>query len=100
MVVWLSIQILKNSLDGIMDRHTGKEIASKIKAIALSVDEVEKVEWVRTRRVGQNLCIDLRVRVSGSYTMRQADQITAQIRKRLALKMKGVSYVTVDCYPV
>jgi len=99
-VVWLSIWIIKSSLDGVMDRSSGKEIESRITALAGSVDKVEKVEWVRTRRVGQNLCIDLNVGLNGDCTIRQTDQVAARIRERLSLKMERISHVTVHRYPV
>ncbi|MBW2331069.1 MAG: cation transporter [Deltaproteobacteria bacterium] len=99
-VVWLSIRIIKSSLDGIMDRSSGKKIESRITALAGAVDKVEKVEWVRTRRVGQNLCIDLNVGLNGDCTIRQADQVAARIRERLCLKMERISHVTVHRYPV
>ena len=99
-VVWLSIRIIKSSLDGVMDRSSGKKIESRITAVAGSVDKVEKVEWVRTRRVGQNLCIDLNLGLNGDCTIRQTDQVAVRIRERLSLKMERISHVTVHCYPV
>lgn len=100
-VAWLSILIIKHSLDGIMDRSGGKQIESRINALAGSVDKVEDVKWVRTRHSGQNLFIDLKIGLESDCTIRETDQVAAQIRKRLSLDLKGISHViTVDCYPV
>ena len=99
-VVWLSIRIIKSSLDGIMDRSSGKKTESRIEALAASVDGVENVRWVRTRRVGQNLSIDLQVGMDGDCTISNADQTAERIRQRLTLEMEKVLDVTVDRYPV
>jgi len=99
-VLWLSIRIIKSSLDGIMDRSTGEKTRSRISALANSVDKVEDVQWVRTRNVGQNLWIDLQVGLNGDCPIRRADQISEQIRERLSLKIERTSHVTVHCYPV
>ncbi len=99
-VVWLSIQIIKGSLDGIMDRSDGKKTESRIEALAASIDGVKNVRWVRTRRVGQNLSIDLQVGMDRNCTISNADQTAARIRQRLNLEIERVLDVAVDCYPV
>ena len=99
-VLWLSIRIIKSSLDGIMDRSTGREIESRITTLANSVDKVENVQWVRTRNVGQNLWIDLQVALKGERSIRRADQVSEQIRERLSLEIERITHVTVHCYPV
>ena len=99
-VIWLSVRILHHSLEEIMDRSTDKASISRIVAAAGLVDNVERIEWVRTRHLGHGLCVDLRVGIDGNHTMRQADSIAADIRERLRREMKGLAYVTVDCYPL
>jgi cation diffusion facilitator family transporter len=98
-VLFLSIRIIKSALDGIMDRSAGREIESRIAMLANSVDQVEDVRWVRTRNVGENLWIDLQVGVKGESSVRQADQITEQIQKRLYSEIERISHVTLYCYP-
>jgi len=99
-VLFLSIRIIKSSLDGIMDRSAGREIESRITTLASSVDKVEDVQWVRTRNVGQNLWIDLQVGLKGESSVRRADQASKQIRERLHLEIERITHVTVHCYPV
>jgi cation diffusion facilitator family transporter len=99
-VLWLSIQIIKSSLDGIMDRSTGREIESRITTLTNSVDNVENIQWVRTRNVGQNLWIDLQVGLKGECSIRRADQVSEKIRERLSLEIERTTHVTVHYYPV
>jgi cation diffusion facilitator family transporter len=99
-VLFLSIRIIRRALDGIMDRSSGREIESRIRTLANSVDKVENVQWVRTRNVGQNLWIDLQVGLKGNTSIRRADQISEQVQERLHLGIERITHVTVHCYPV
>ena len=100
LVIWLSIRIIKSSLDGVMDRSVGKKMISMIKELAVSVDEVEDLQWVRTRYVGMNLCVDIKVGLCGDHTMHKVDRVAASIRQRLFSNIERLSHVTVHCYPV
>jgi len=100
-VLWMSIRIIKSSLDGIMDRSSGEKMESRIGAVVVSIDQVEEVKLIRTRLAGQNLCVDIQVGISGDCTIGQSDRIAAQIRKRLFSEINGMAHViAVDCYPV
>nr|WCC90954.1 magnetosome protein MamMB-like [Desulfobacteraceae bacterium] len=99
-VVGLSIKIIKKSLDGIMDRSCGQDTETTISDIIKGVNGVHDVQCVRTRHVGQNICIDIRFSVNGDYSIRQTDQIDQTIRKRLSQEFSRVNHViTLDCFP-
>ena len=99
-VIWLSIYIIKHSLDGIMDRSRGNEIESRLTEIAYSVDEVKEVKFLRTRRSGYVLLIDFQICLDGTSTIRQSDKIVSQIKKRMADDLKGTSHIiTIDPCP-
>ena len=99
-VVWLSIRIIKNSLDGIMDRSSGEKIESRLYEIACSVDEVTDIKYLRTRRAGQVLLIDLQIFLDGAFTIQQTDKIVSRIKKRMADDLKWTSHViTIDSLP-
>jgi cation diffusion facilitator family transporter len=99
-VLFLSIRIIKGALDGIMDRSAGREMESRITMLANSVDDVEDVQWVRTRNVGENVWIDLQIGVKGESSVRRSDQITEQIRELLYSEIERITHVTLYCYPV
>jgi cation diffusion facilitator family transporter len=93
---WLSVQIIRRALDGIMDRSGGFE--PLVVAVARSLDEVEGVEWVRTRHIGHALAVNVLLRVPGDFTVRQGDQVATQFRRRLALELKDLDHaIEVAC---
>jgi cation diffusion facilitator family transporter len=89
--MWLSVQIIRRALEGIMDRSGGFE--PLVIAVARSLEEVQGVEWVRTRHIGHTLSIDVLLRVPGDFTVRQGDQVAAQFRRQLSLELKDLDHV-------
>jgi len=101
LVVGLSVRIIKQSLDGIMDKSSGVHMEYSIGNIARSVNQVQIVKWVRTRFAGHNLCVDLRVGINGENSVRQTDKISHEIIKRLNDHLYKINHViTLYCYPV
>jgi len=100
LVVALSIRIIKQSLDGIMDRSGGKEFESLLTQSIYKVQGVLSVDYVRTRYAGHNLCIDARLIVDGNYTISQTDTIEQEIKKNLSKELSHINHVlTVECFP-
>ena len=100
LVLLLSIRIVKNSLDGIMDRTSGREMDADITDLVNEMGDVMEVRWIRSRNAGQNLWLDISVGVNGDYTIRKVDLIAERIRNRIAREMERVSHVSVHCSPL
>jgi len=100
-VVALSMRIIKQSLDGIMDRSSGKEIESFLTEKIYQVEGVKVVDFVRSRYAGQNLCVDIRMAVNGDDTIRKTDKIDKDVRKKLSKELSQINHViSIDCFPV
>lgn len=99
-VLWLSIRIIKNSLDGVMDRSCGEEIESRLSDISAGVDEVMEVKFLRTRFAGQVMMVDLQIGLDGQISMEQADGIISNIENKLSNDLRSISHViTIDRRP-
>ncbi|ETR64746.1 MAG: mamB [Candidatus Magnetoglobus multicellularis str. Araruama] len=100
LVVVLSFRIIKQSLDGIMDRSGGEQLEASIKELILAVDGVEKIYCVRSRHAGHNTCVDIQIAVNKEYSIRQTDLIEAEICKQISKKLSNINHVTtVKTYP-
>jgi cation diffusion facilitator family transporter len=100
LVVVLSFRIIRQSLDGIMDRSGGEKLESFLKNLIYEIEGVEDVDSVRTRHAGHNICVDIQISVNGTYTIRQIDAIDLNIRKKIYQKMSDVNHVvTIRCLP-
>jgi cation diffusion facilitator family transporter len=88
LMLWLSVLFIRNALEGVMDQSTGEEIESVIKGLVGTVDKVEEVRWVRTRRSGQTIHVDLEVTLSRRCTVADSSRVSARIKEMLAAKME------------
>jgi len=100
LVLFLSIRIIRNSLDGIMDRSNGKEMDAMVFDLVNDVEGVEKVGWLKARNIGQNLWVDVQVGLNGDNPIWRVDQISERIRERISSGTERITHVTVYCDPV
>jgi divalent metal cation (Fe/Co/Zn/Cd) transporter len=64
------------------------------------VDYVKDVDWVRTRRVGANVHVDLHVLVDRDRTVREWDEIDDRIRRIITKKTPHPTrVVSIECSP-
>jgi len=100
LVVLLSFRIIRQSLDGIMDRSGGEQLESSLMNLIDEIDGVQEVKTVRTRHAGHNICVDIQISVDGNYQISQVDAIDTRIRKEIYKKLSHVNHVvTIRCLP-
>jgi cation diffusion facilitator family transporter len=100
LVVLLSFRIIRQSLDGIMDRSGGEQLELRLKNLLYDIEGVEDINRVRTRYAGHNICVDVQVSINGELSIRQADAIDTNIRKQIYKKLSDVNHVvTIRCLP-
>ena len=87
-----------HSLGNLMDRAAPRATRRHIRIMAMSVDGVLGTAGIRTRRVGQNLWVDLDILVSQRCSITTASQIADEVRGCLLRKAKHVEDVVVYYY--
>jgi cation diffusion facilitator family transporter len=87
-MVYLSVVIIRNALEGVMDQSTGEEPEKVIADLVAAVQGVERVGTVRTRRLGELILVDLEVAFDPNCTIAESDRLTAKIRQLLSRKME------------
>jgi cation diffusion facilitator family transporter len=100
LVLLLSIRIIKNSLDGIMDRSNGRDLDTDVADLVNEINDDLEVRWIRSRNTGQNLWLDVNVGVNADYTIRTVDRIAKRIQDQIEGEMERVSHVSVHCSPL
>jgi cation diffusion facilitator family transporter len=88
LMLWLSLLIIRNALEGVMDQSTGEEIEGVIRDLVSTVERVEEVRWVRTRRSGQAIHVDLEVALDRRVTVAASSAVAARIKRLLASRME------------
>lgn len=92
MIAKIGIDILRETLPVLVDRAMVDP--RKIAEIVAAVGGVESFHRVRSRGAEGSAAVDLHVRLSPEMTIREADAIGNEIRRRL-LTLEGVNDVTV-----
>lgn len=87
-----------HSLGNLMDRAAPAGTRKRIRAMAMSVDGVQGTDRIRTRRVGQNLWVDLDILVSPKSSVESASRIADEVRGLLLRKAVHVENVLVYYY--
>lgn len=92
MIAKIGVDILRETLPVLVDQAAFDP--SKIADIVDEVGGIESFHKVRSRGAAGSAAIDMHVRISGEKTVREANAIADEVRRRL-LALEGVSDVTI-----
>jgi cation diffusion facilitator family transporter len=98
-IAWNGVQILRRSLDDMMDKAAPPEIETKVRKIAGAAPGVEGIEKCRVRRSGLSLLVDIHVEVDGELSVRRGHEIAHEVKQALLDSKLGVIDVTVHIEP-
>ena len=82
-IIWSAYQIVRGSLDMLMDRELPDGEREKIRAIALSHAAVEAVHDLRTRQSGLTYFIQLHLEMDGDMKLLRAHEIADEVELAL-----------------
>lgn len=91
---------VKPSAQELLERSLDPLVEQEIERIALSVEEVRKVDDLRTRRIGQNIAIEMKVYVEADITLRQANAVANEIERRLQNAYGSKTHVGIRMEPM
>jgi cation diffusion facilitator family transporter len=95
----LSFRMLKDSLNGVLDTAVNVEIRSKIESIAQLVPGVRKVSNVGARQLGQDLWVDITIKVDYSRTASEGYRIGLHVKDSLMKAIDNIANVNFTIEP-
>jgi cation diffusion facilitator family transporter len=95
-VAW---DIASPALSELMDHGACREDLHVIESLSLSVDGVQSIHRLRTRRIGSGWFVDLHVIVDGDMTVREGHDIATALQDTLLENGPSVADVTVHVEP-
>ena len=78
-IVKVSIELVKPCVDELLEKSLPKDVEDKIIDIVLSQPEVSSPHHLRTRHIGNNIAIEIHIRLNGSMSLKDAHDITKKI---------------------
>ena len=85
---------------GLLDVSVKPEQMEKIRKAIVSLPGVKKINYLRTRQIGQKIWVDVEVCVKEEKTLKEANVVSREIRAALMRKMHYISNVQVSLRPM
>lgn len=79
----MGLEIMSEAGAGLMDSSIEKERRAKIRRLASAVAGVQKVAFLKTRRIGQRIWADMAIVVPPTATLNEGDRIAHEVRNCL-----------------
>jgi cation diffusion facilitator family transporter len=98
-IMYTAWRIIKPVLEELLGKGVPEEQKKQIEKTARSVEGVEVVHAVRTRRMGSGIFMDLHVLVDGDMTVRKGHDISEHVKQILLERFDDVMDVTVHLEP-
>ena len=92
-IVWSAWEIIRQSLDQLMDRELPDEERTRIREIALSHSEVRGVHDLRTRASGRDKFIQLHIELERLATLARAHEVSAAVEAKLREAFPGAEVI-------
>lgn len=99
-IVRASLGLIKQAVDELTDASLPEATENEIMEIAGQEEGVQEIHNLRTRRIGNNIAIDMHVRMLGSTTLFDAHQRATNIEHRLKDRFGTGTYVNVHLEPI
>lgn len=90
-----SIKMFWDAVGGLIDKSLPRSTTARIYQIASSVDGVRGIGYIRARRVGRGIWIDIEIRVSPSISTLEGNRIAKEVRASLLRKSDHIKEAAV-----
>lgn len=99
-IIVVALKMMSGALDQVLDASAGKTLESEIRTFVEKQSGVNSVDVLKTRMMGNRICVDLEIGVEGSLTLFEAHKIAEDVRVKIVKHFKDVKFVTIHENPV
>ncbi len=96
----IAVELLVENYKGIMDGSASGDEIRDIAAAVKKLKTVRGIGYLKTRRTGKSVWVDLQVLVDGDKTVLEANSISEEIRTTLLRKIETIGSVQVTLKPI
>lgn len=98
-IVKVSINCIRESIAGLMDRSVPPETLDSVRRAISNVGEVESLRHLRARLLGDKIWIDVGVQVASEYTVSECENIRFRLEECVQKRVPGVGKLLIDFEP-
>ncbi len=98
-IIRVAWQLVKPSIDELLEKSLPKDMEDTITAVILSFKGVRSPHHLRTRYIGNTIAIEVHIRLDGSMTLNEAHDITKGIEAALKEKFGERTHIGIHMEP-
>jgi cation diffusion facilitator family transporter len=100
LVVRIGVELNTDAISGLMDSSIEIEDLKEVYDIVMDIDGVEGITYLRGRNVGEDLHVEINVKVNRNLSVSESDDITDRITEKIEYAVVHVKDVLVLITPV
>lgn len=93
-------QLCRKAVGELLEESLSDEVEQEINRIVMEEPQVSDLHNLRTRRIGNNVVIDMHFRMPGTITLNAAHQHTLNIERRLRDRFGHDAIINIHCEPI
>ncbi|MBR6560378.1 MAG: cation transporter, partial [Alistipes sp.] len=98
-IIKVAVDLLKPSLEELLEKSLPAEVEQRIVDIILSFPDIGEPHHLRTRRIGNNIAIEVHIRMDGNMSLNQAHHLTTLLERRLKEEFGELTHIGIHTEP-
>lgn len=98
-ILLIGVEIFKDSLYGLLDASIPQKDVRILKSILSSIHGIKNVNYVKSRKIGQKIWINIEIELPASFAISKVDAIKNTINETVRSKIKHVEDIMVNVIP-
>ena len=98
-IIKVAIDLVKPCVDELLEKSLSKEVEDRILSIVMTNPEVDQPHHLRTRRIGNNIAIEIHIRMDGTMPLKEAHDITKKIEASLKNEFGPSTHIGIHMEP-
>lgn len=99
LIIKTSVDLIKPCIDELLEKSLPKQQEKKIIDIILSFPQVSSPHHLRTRHIGNNIAIEVHIRMDGTMPLKEAHDITKAIETALRKEFGEKAHIGIHMEP-
>ena len=99
-IMKVSLELIKPCVDELLEKSLPKQDEDRILVIITSHPEVSSPHHLRTRRIGNNIAIEVHIRMNGMLSLKDAHDVTKKIEAKLKEEFGQETHIGIHMEPV
>ncbi len=99
-IIKVSVNCIRDAIAGLMDRSMPPEVLEALRKAVSKVKEIEEIQHIRARLLGNKIWVELGVQVSSAHTVNDCEEIRGRVHSCVLEGVPAVGKIFVDFEPI